>query len=115
MDKKHGKRITGSWRRDGGNYTPGIAQSSTQKSSELESPWPWWYTLILVIKISGKVDKPTLTTDSNILLFIGNWLALELNKCLEEPNIPEWMTTLIQKDTQKGNPQSVNKMNKTKI
>ena len=53
------------------------------------SNWPWWYTFWFKKFTS-----------------IHKWLAIEMNRILEEADVPEWMTKertiLIQKDSLKG-------------
>ena len=59
--------------------------SRTQKITKLENAWSWWQIWILVWKFTS----------------IHGRLAIEMNRCLQETDIPEWMikgkTTLIQK------------------
>ena len=86
MDKQHGKIIRRNPRRTEGENILRFTQNDTQKSTKLKNPRPW----ILVYKLSSIHER----------------VAIEMNRCLQETDISEWMTKedpLIQKDPpQKG-------------
>ena len=88
MDKQYYKWIRGSWRRPQNRNTCRLAQNNTKKNIKLESARPWWNTWFKKFtSIHGR-------------------LALEMNRCLQGAQVPEWMTkgktTLIQKEPSKG-------------
>ena len=84
MDKQHCKRTRGAWRRPKNGNTPRLTKSNTEKNIKLEYAKPWWFKKFT--SIHGR-------------------LALEMNRCLQGAQVPDWVTkgktTLIQKDPSK--------------
>ena len=66
-----------------------ILIDSLRKTLKLENTRPWWHTWILVKKFTS----------------INDTQDIEMNRCIQEAEVSEWMTKgksiLIQKDSQK--------------
>ena len=87
MDKEYYKTTRGIWRRPQNGNTHRLTPNKTKKNIKLENAWPWY----------GFWFKKSTS-------FYGR-LVLEMNKCLQGAQIPDWMTkgktTLIQKNPSK--------------
>ena len=90
MDKQYYKRTRGTWRRPQNGNTHRLTQNNTKrisnwKTSGHDGIHGFWFKKFT--SIHGR-------------------LALEMNRCLQGTQVPEWMTkgktTLIQKDPSKG-------------
>ena len=90
IHKQYYKRTKRTWNRPQNGNTHRLTQNNNEKIIKLENARPWCNTLLLVQEFTP----------------IHGRLALEMNRCLQGAQVPEWMTKgktiLIQKDPSKG-------------
>ena len=98
MDKQYDKRTRRTWRRPQSGNTHQFTQNNTKKISNWKTPGHdgihgFWFKKFI---------------------FIHGRLALEMNRCLQRAQVPDWMTkgktALIQKDPSKGTAPNNNRL-----